>query len=439
MRRSLGVIGAGFAMLGGCAPPKVPPTTPPAPIAQRAALRERPTTSRVIAASAAPATASESDVIARVGTRTITKDQLLAPMLEAHGLGFLLHLVQLELARQAAAQQGVVVTAADIKHERELTFQRMFKDSDEALKAKLKEAKDKGDNEAVEKITRELNIDREPLLDQYLAQQYSQSRQYVSRQEFNLVLEVNTYLRKIVEASPDVKKSLTEDTLQKAFAAQYGEKVVVRHIQANNSADLQAAKNRLNKGENFADVAKELSANKNTAPLGGAIPPFTMNATNVPDVFKKTAFSLKNGEVSDPVLADNAYHLIKVENRIAPKIVKYEDVKESLRADLFDKVLQAYVKQLRDKLARQTQASLQIENPVLKAQFDKRLEEGKVRQGDIDEAMKRDRAARNVPEDLPQPGEPPTTEPVAAPAAPPVVAPANPVPAPPATTPAPAK
>ena len=40
---------------------------------------------------------------------------------------------------------------------------------------------------------------------------------------------------------------------------------------------------------------------------------------------------LKGGEVSDIVNADNAFHLIKVENRIAPKVVKFEDVRESLR------------------------------------------------------------------------------------------------------------
>ena len=54
-------------------------------------------------------------------------------MLEAHGLSFLLHLVQLELAKQAAAQQGVKVTPDDVKQERKLTFQRMFKESDDAL------------------------------------------------------------------------------------------------------------------------------------------------------------------------------------------------------------------------------------------------------------------------------------------------------------------
>jgi parvulin-like peptidyl-prolyl isomerase len=331
-------------------------------------------------------------VIARVGTLAITKDQLLQPMIEAHGLSFLLHIVQLDLARQAAAQQGVKVTADDFKDERKLTFKRMFEESDAALRDKIREAKEANDNATVQKLEAELNADKEGLLDQYLQQQYVQSKQYVSRTEFDLVLQTNCFLRKIAEASPELKNALTDEMLRKQFGAQFGEKIVVRHIQANNVADLQEAKNRLAKGENFGDVAKAMSTNKNTAPLGGAVPPFTMTAPNVPAKFKEVAFALKNGEVSDPVEAENAFHLIKVENRIAPKAVQFEKVKETIRADLYDKILQAAVKQLRDKISQQLLNNLRIENPTLKAQFDRRLDEGRVKQQEqIDAAMKRGR------------------------------------------------
>ena len=407
MRRSAGKICVGLVCLGvgaaGCTPnPAPPPHTPPPPIAKPAAtVQDRPASDpaeRPIAASAAPVASADSEVVARVGTQAITKSQLLEPMLEAYGLNFLLHLVQVELARQAAAQQGITVSPDDFKRERELTLRRMFKESEDALQAKLKEATEKGDNDAAEKIKAELSLDKESVLDQYLAQ----SRQPVTRQEFDLALRTSTYLRKIAEASPRVKGAVTDELVKKAFGAQYGEKVVVRHIQASGGADLQAAKARIDAGENFAEVARQMSTNVNTAPVGGAIPPFTINATNVPQVFRDTAFSLKVGEVSDPVLADGAYHLIKVENRIEPKVVKFEDVKESLRADLNDKVLQAAVQELREKLQRQTRANLQIENPTLKEQFDKRLEDGKARQkAQIDEAMKRDRAANP-----PAPGAP---------------------------------
>jgi parvulin-like peptidyl-prolyl isomerase len=432
---------AAFALVlttAGCQPPTTPPPTTPAPPSaqpgQAAALQDRPSApadsaatasagktsnastqpTRPIAASAAPlsASANDADVIARVGTVAITKDQLLKPMIEAHGLTFLLQIVQLDLARQAAAAQGVKVTQDDFKEERKLTFRRMFEESDAALRDKIREAKEAKDNATVQKLEAELNLDKESLLDQYLQQQYVQSHQYVSRTEFDLALETNTFLRKIAEASPELKNAINDDLLRKTFAQQFGEKVVVRHIQANNLGTLQEAKNRIDKGENFADVAKAMSTNKNTAPLGGAIPAFTMNEPRVPAKFKEVAFELKNGEVSDPVEADNAWHLIKVENRIPPKVVKFEDVKETIRAQLYDKILQAAVAQLRDKVSKQLFNNLRIENPALKAQFDKRVEEGRVKQKEqIDAAMKRSRplpttepAARDLPIPTPEPG-----------------------------------
>jgi parvulin-like peptidyl-prolyl isomerase len=408
VKRCLGVLTVGLALSGpGCAPPATPPPSPTAP-PPPTALRDRP-----IRASAAPAT-SDSDVIARVGTHVVTKDQLLAPMIEAHGLTYLLHIVQLELARQATVQQNLLVTPEDIKKERDITLNRMFKESDDALRARLKEATEKGDNDAIQKLNAELNVDRESLLDQYLAQQYAQSRQYVTRQEFGLVMETNAYLRKIAEASPQLKNALDDETLRKTYNATYGEKIVVRHIQCADIAGITEARRRLQAGENFGEVARALSTNKSTAPTGGTVPPFTINATNVPDAFKRIAFALKNGEVSDTVQSDGAYHIIKVESRIAPKLVKFEDVKESLRADLNDRILQAAVKKLRDKLAAQTVANLKIENPVLKAQFDRRLEEGKVRQAEMDEAMKRSRGEAATEVDVPDIA--PTTTPATAPA-----------------------
>ena len=393
MKHLVGVVCIGLALFAcpiGCAPPPPapPPHGPPPPVAQRASLAERP-----ISASAAPPSAAESDVIARLGTKVITKNQLLSPMIEAYGLNFMLLLAQLELAKQAAAQHRITVTPDDIKEERELTFKRLFEKSDDDIREKIKQAKEKNDLGTVEKLEQELKIDRESLLDQYLARQSAETQRHVTRQEFDLGLQTTAHLRKIAQASPELKNAVTDEVLEKAFAARYGERIVVRHIQGNNIAEISEARRRLQAGENFAAVAEALSTNVNTAPLGGALPPFTMTATNVPQIFKDTAFALKNGEVSDVVQADNAYHIIKVENRIAPKAVKFEDVKETLRADLEDQVLQGAVKQLRDKVVKQMMTNLQVEHPVLKAQYDAKREEGnRLRdQAKLDEAMKRNR------------------------------------------------
>lgn len=413
MRRTLGSICVGFACvtgaLGGCAAPTpgAEPATHTGVAGSR--LAERPAASgagnaggeRPIAASAVP---EVSDVIATVGTQKITKDELLAPMLEEHGLNFLLHLVQLDLARQAAAQQGVTVTADDVKEERKLTFDRMLADTHAQLRQQLDDAVAKKDNAAAERIKAQMEIDPEAALDAYLAQQYTVTRQYVSKGEFNIVLETNAYLRKIAEASPELQKMVNEQTVRKAFGAQFGEKVVIRHIQANNLQAITEARQRLEAGESFADVARDLSTNSNTAPNGGAVPPFTMAATNVPPVLKNAAFDLGKGEVSETIQADNAFHILMLENRIAPKVVKFEDVKEQVRAGLMDQVLQAGVKQLRDKVARQALANMRIEHPVLRQQFEKRMEERRAQsQQQLDQQMKRDRAL-NAPREGDEPG-----------------------------------
>ena len=420
MRRSLGAMVVGFACVGGCAASG--PSTSPAPLAERPAPPAGPADARTageraIVASAAP---EVSDVIARVGTRTITKDQLLAPMLEEHGLSFLLHLVQLDLARQAAAQQKIEVTAADIKEERDLTFKRMLAEGHAELRQKLQEAIEKKDNAAVEQIKAQLEIDPEAALDAYLAQRYSITREYVSKGEFNLTLETNAYLRKIAEATPAVKNVVTDAMVRKAFGAQFGEKVVIRHIQANNLQGITEARRRLQAGENFAEVAKAVSTNPTTAPTGGAVRPFTFNDPDIRPVLKEAAFDLADGEVSETIEADNAFHILKLERRIEPKVVKFENVKENLRASLNDQVLQAAVAQLRDKVARQARANLRIEHPELKEQFEKRQEAQRIRnQQQLDEQLKLDRAANAPPGadpaagpgDLPQPGGDPTGTP----------------------------
>ena len=51
--------------------------------------------------------------------------------------------------------------------------------------------------------------------------------------------------------------------------------------------------------------------------------------------------------------ADASYHLIRLEERIAPKAVKFEDVKDSLREDLEQKLVDVRVQQLRGQIGQE--------------------------------------------------------------------------------------
>jgi peptidyl-prolyl cis-trans isomerase D len=170
-----------------------------------------------------------------------------------------------------------------------------------------------------------------------------------------------------------VSGKINDAALQEAFRELYGETVQVRHIQLANMQEVIEAKRRLAAGEPFAQVAQEMSRNARTANLGGELPPFSRQTSGYPQAFKDAAFSLKEGEVSDAVEAEGAYHLLQLVHRIPPKAVKFEDVKESLRDDLQDRLVQATIKDLRAQIAQDAIKELIIDEPSLKKQYDAQL------------------------------------------------------------------
>jgi parvulin-like peptidyl-prolyl isomerase len=339
------------ATLLGCDP--VRPTSRPA-----AAASASPPNAR--GADPAPTTQSaptQSPAVAVVNGRSITLEELEKPLIDAYGLNVLLNLVQLELARQNAAQANVSITPADVERERQLTLEKMFKDAEKA--------------------------DYDRLLEQFLSQQR------ITAPEFDIVIRTNAYLRKIAE--PLLKDKVTEENLQEAFRTLYGENVEVRDIQVANLQEIAAVRQRLAAGDSFERVAREMSRDPRTKSQGGLLPPFSREITNLSQAFKDAAFALREpGEVSDPVQTGDSFHLIQLVRKIAPKAVKFEDVKESVRAELNDRLMQATIAQLRRELARTTMQTMDIRDPVLKRQFEAKL--GKQQA----EARDRDRARAEI-------------------------------------------
>ncbi len=375
----------------------------------------------VVQVSLAADPAVSGNVVARFGEIAITQQQLEKPVVEGYGLNVLLNLVQLEAVKQAAKSAGVSVTREDVSAELEQTIEKMFKDSNAKLNDELAAAVEKGNTAKADAIRAQMKKDNAQAFEQFL------TNQHIARPEFDIVIETNAYLRKI--ATPMLQGKITDDALKEAFAALYGETVQCRHIQCATLQDCQEAKRRLNAGEDFAKVAQELSINKRTGPLGGELPAFSRQMAGLPQNFRDAAFALREGEVSDIVQAENVFHLIKLEKRIPPKAIKFEDVKESVRQDLFGRALQATVTQLRQQIAGQAMAHLEIQDPVLKQQFEQRKQKRQ------DEIKDRDAIRQNLdigrrPTTTPRQGLPdlgpalePATEPAAAPTTAPEIAP----------------
>lgn len=313
-----------------------------------------------------------AEVVARVNGQPITRAELEGPLVEAYGLSVLLNIVQLELAKQQVTRQGLKVTPQDVQQERLRTLSQMFTDAPKT--------------------------DYDQLLDQFIRQQH------ISRSEFDLVIETNAYLRKFAE--PQLAGKITDEMVRSGFSQLYGENRVIRDIELPNVREAQQARAHIQAGEPFEKVAAEMSHDRRTASLGGELPQFSAQAMNIPKVIKDTAFTLQPGQLSDTLVDGTTYHVIKLISIIPPKVVKFEDIKDSVRQTLEEQWMEFAVKEFRNQIAQVALQTMQIDEPILHEQWNRRLEQQRSSVHDRDSALQEvNRARQNA-----------ATEPATAPA-----------------------
>jgi len=344
-------------LAGGCppAPEKVSPLDAGSPLADpRMATADSPS---AIASAAAEATVT-ADPVAVVSGQPIALKDLQRPVMEAYGLQFLLHLAQLELARQKAAQAGLSVGPEDVARERHITLDTWFRSAVDADAVNLEG----------QKKEEWLRNEYERLLPQFL------ESQRITMAEFDLAMRAGAYLRKLAEHQ--TRGKITEEALREAFRIEYGEKVRVRHIQLSNLQEVAEARRRLSSGEPFEKVAAEMSRDERSRRNGGEIRPFSRAERMWPAAFVETAFSLKNpGDISEPVNSGDALHLIRLEERIPPnRAVRFEDHRDILYQKLSNIMVAMRIRQLREELAAEAPRVLQINDPLLRRQFQERLQ-----------------------------------------------------------------
>lgn len=171
--------------------------------------------------------------------------------------------------------------------------------------------------------------------------------------EVRRTLALSKYLDKVV--SDDEKRSYF-DANKSAFN---GEKVKASHIlidttKLETDAELEKArqkieeiKKEIDNGADFAEMARKYSTCP-SAESGGDIG-FFQRKGSIVEEFAIVAFSMKVGEISEPVETQFGYHIIKVTDKEEGKDTNYEDVAdmvdfvyiqiktETLLKDLFDK------------------------------------------------------------------------------------------------------
>jgi peptidyl-prolyl cis-trans isomerase C len=145
------------------------------------------------------------------------------------------------------------------------------------------------------------------------------------------------------------KAAVTDDAMKKVYEDATkqvsGEKEVhARHILVPTEDEAKAIKAELDKGADFAKLAKEKSKDPGAAD-GGDLGFFTKEQM-VPE-FSAVAFALEPGKISDPVKSQFGWHIIKVEEKRDRKPPAFEQVKGQIQTFVVRKAQADYVTKLR--------------------------------------------------------------------------------------------
>jgi len=294
----------------------------------------------------APALAQPGDeAIALVNDRPISRQEMIDLLIDAHGVEALQQLIVLQLAKQGTRERGVRVSQADIDAEFDASLNRIAQNAG----MNGEDATDQNKREALRQVLQERNI---------------------SMAEYMLSMERNAHLRKLVEKDLHV----TEETLREEFARTYGERVSVSHIQIDqrDTRVLNAVVDMLNRGSDFAQLARRFSANPETAARGGEMEPFTFTDPDIPPALREGAFALKEGGVSNPILVGQFFHILKLNRRIPNSGVRFEDVRSEIDANVRKRAIPQAMSSLAVDLFRK--ANISVLDGKLRAKYQEFLE-----------------------------------------------------------------
>jgi peptidyl-prolyl cis-trans isomerase C len=144
---------------------------------------------------------------------------------------------------------------------------------------------------------------------------------------------------------------ITNDELKKAYDAQVAAmppyEYKARHILTKTKAEAEAVIKKLEKGANFAELAKKDSIAP-SAPQGGELGWF--NPESMVPPFSEAVKKLKKGQYTkEPVHTQFGWHVIELENSRKMPVPSFDESKERVRNFIANQRLTQYITDMRNK------------------------------------------------------------------------------------------
>src|SRR5699024_6758581 len=124
-----------------------------------------------------------------------------------------------------------------------------------------------------------------------------------------------------------------EDELKEQYERMKTE-IKAQHILVPDEDTAKEVKKKLDDGEDFAKLAKEYSTDESNKDDGGKLGYFSVGEMD--PAFEDAAYSMKKGEVSDPIQTQFGFHIIKVNDKRESEedIGSLKENKDDIRSEL---------------------------------------------------------------------------------------------------------
>lgn len=149
-----------------------------------------------------------------------------------------------------------------------------------------------------------------------------------------IIEKVTIYLAKDVAVTDAAVKEEYDKNIYKYTVSP--DTIHTSHILVATEDEAKTVKARLDAGEDFAKVAKEVSTDTASKENGGDLGTVDYVDSGFDDTFMAAAIALKEGEVSAPVQTQFGYHIIKCIKKTEYPAKAFDAVKDEIKTTLLD-------------------------------------------------------------------------------------------------------
>jgi foldase protein PrsA len=243
---------------------------------------------------------SKEEVVAKVGSKSISKEDLYTTLVDQYGEAALDTLIAEKIVELESKEKEITVKKSEMEEELQ-TIQDSYGDEEAFI-------------EALASSGASLDSVKENIKTYLLTEKLLQDR---------------------ISISDDQVKEYFEEN-KDSFAQE--EQVEASHILVEDEETAKEVKDKLDNGGDFAELAKEYSTDTSNAESGGELGFFAKG--EMVTEFDEKAFAMKKGEISEPVKTEFGYHIIKVTDKKEAKEAVLDEHKEEVKDLLFDQALQ---------------------------------------------------------------------------------------------------